>query len=479
MSDVNIENQIRLANADLNRQIALLEKRLLEKERIVEALQDSEKRYRRLFESAKDGILILDADTGKVVDVNPFLLQLLGYSYEELFGQHIWEIGVFKDIAASKDAFRVLQDNEYIRYDDLPLETIAGQPIAVEFVSNVYLVDNSKVIQCNIRDISERKHMEKELLESESRFRTLVESTHDFVFMVDREGLFTYVNPNLEKATCYSLSDLKGRPLTLVIARDERESIMEKFKKGIKGAPSLPYETELLDKEGKVVAVEFLTSNLCDSRGIVTGRFGVGRDITKRKEMESLLKDSEKKYRELSIIDALSQLYNSRYFYHQLKKEIDRVNRYGEQPITLILLDIDNFKAFNDTYGHVEGDEVISRLGQVVKRCLRQTDSAYRYGGEEFTILLPMTKIKNAVVTAERIRSEFKKEIFSPLSVQSVHVTMSLGIAQYQACEDMKTFVNRADQLMYQAKKNGKDTVYSGFPLVIDKPVALPKRNVS
>ena len=87
---------------------------------------------------------------------------LLGYSYDELYGQYIWELGVFKDIAASKDAFKTLQDNEYIRYDDLPLETHDGQPIAVEFVSNVYLVDQSKVIQCNIRDITERKRAEAE-----------------------------------------------------------------------------------------------------------------------------------------------------------------------------------------------------------------------------------------------------------------------------------------------------------------------------
>ena len=156
MSDTNVENQLRLANTELNRRIALLEETLLEKERTAEALQDSEKRYRRLFESAKDGILILDADTGQVVDVNPFLIQLLGYSYDALYGQHIWELGVFKDIAASKDAFKALQDNEYIRYDDLPLETRDGKPIAVEFVSNVYLVDHSKVIQCNIRDITAR-----------------------------------------------------------------------------------------------------------------------------------------------------------------------------------------------------------------------------------------------------------------------------------------------------------------------------------
>ena len=160
--DTNIENQLRIAKNELNRRIAALEETLLEKGRTEAALQASERRYRRLFESAKDGILILDADTGKIVDVNPFLLQLLGYSYDAICGKHIWEIGLFKDIAASKDAFKTLQDNEYIRYEDLPLETLDGQPIAVEFVSNVYLVDHTKVIQCNIRDITERDRAKEE-----------------------------------------------------------------------------------------------------------------------------------------------------------------------------------------------------------------------------------------------------------------------------------------------------------------------------
>ncbi|MFO7569120.1 MAG: PAS domain S-box protein, partial [Smithellaceae bacterium] len=134
MSGLNIENQPVPDNNEINRRIVLLEATLLEKARTREVLEDSEKRYRRLFESAKDGILILDADTGKIVDVNPFLLNLLGYSYDALHGQYIWELGVFKDIAASKDAFATLQDHEYIRYDDLPLETSDGKPIAVEFV---------------------------------------------------------------------------------------------------------------------------------------------------------------------------------------------------------------------------------------------------------------------------------------------------------------------------------------------------------
>ena len=160
MSDTNIDHQLRLENKELNKQIALQEVKLLEKEKAGEALQTSEKRYRRLFESAKDGILILDADTGKVVDVNPFLVRLLGYPYDTFCGKHLWEIGVFKDIAASKEAFQTLKDHEYIRYEDLPLETHYGHPVDVEFVSNLYQVDNNRVIQCNIRDITERKRAE-------------------------------------------------------------------------------------------------------------------------------------------------------------------------------------------------------------------------------------------------------------------------------------------------------------------------------
>jgi two-component system, cell cycle response regulator len=101
------------------------------------------------------------------------------------------------------------------------------------------------------------------------------------------------------------------------------------------------------------------------------------------------------------------------------------------------------------------------RLGQVVKRCLRETDFAFRYGGEEFTILLPMTTNADGAVTTERIRMEFKKELFSPAPGQDVHVTLSIGLAQYKLQEDMKAFVHRVDQLMYQAKKNGKDRVCS------------------
>ena len=133
------------------------------------ALVLSEIRYRRLFESAKDGILILDAETGKIVDVNPFLIDLLGFSYEQFIEKTIWEIGVFKDIFSNYDKFLELQKEEYVRYHDLPLVTDTGRKIHVEFVSNVYQANNKNVIQCNIRDISQRIEIETELIEAKEK----------------------------------------------------------------------------------------------------------------------------------------------------------------------------------------------------------------------------------------------------------------------------------------------------------------------
>jgi two-component system, cell cycle sensor histidine kinase and response regulator CckA len=127
----------------------------------------SDVRYRRLFEAARDGILILDAETGEILDVNPYMITLLGYTREEYVGKFLWEISPFKDIAANKSAFAKLQRQKYIRYDSLPLETKDKRMVAVEFVSNVYLELDENVIQCNIRDITDRKLTEKKLFEAQ------------------------------------------------------------------------------------------------------------------------------------------------------------------------------------------------------------------------------------------------------------------------------------------------------------------------
>ena len=154
--DASIKMAFRLHESYLNVKNQKIEIEIKKKE-----LQFYERRYRRLFEAAQDGILILNADTGMIVDVNPFLIEMLGYSKEQFIKKNIWDISAFKNIDYSKQLFKELQDKEYVRFEDLPLETFEGKQIHVEFVSNVYLVDREKVIQCNIRDITDRKQYEK------------------------------------------------------------------------------------------------------------------------------------------------------------------------------------------------------------------------------------------------------------------------------------------------------------------------------
>jgi PAS domain S-box-containing protein len=151
------------------------------------ALKDSEIRYRRLFESAKDGIFILDARTLKIIDSNPFMTHLLGYAHDEFLGKELWEIGLFKDKEASQSADRELQKSGFIRYENLPLESRNGQKVAVEFVSNVYAEDHHSVVQCNIRDITERCRLERQMQEQAAALAELDHRKDEFLAMLSHE----------------------------------------------------------------------------------------------------------------------------------------------------------------------------------------------------------------------------------------------------------------------------------------------------
>jgi diguanylate cyclase (GGDEF)-like protein/PAS domain S-box-containing protein len=294
-------------------------------------LQESELRYRRLFEAAQDGILILDAGTGAITDVNPFLIDMLGYSREEFIKKALWEVGAFKDIDASQEAFRALQKSEFIRYEDLPLRAKDGRLVQVEFVSNVYLVGMQKVIQCNIRDITDRKKAQDALLKSQALLR------------------------------------------------------------------------------------------------------------------------------EQSVRDHLTGLFNRRYMEETLKRELLRAAR-KKLSLGIIMLDVDDFKRFNDSYGHAAGDAILREFGNFLLKNVRGEDIPSRYGGDEFIIIMPDA---SRVVTLERAKfiCEYAKQFRLHFEGQTLDaITFSLGVAIFPENGSSSTSILKAaDAALYLAKREGRN----------------------
>jgi diguanylate cyclase (GGDEF)-like protein len=182
------------------------------------------------------------------------------------------------------------------------------------------------------------------------------------------------------------------------------------------------------------------------------------RRVLKERQLGTERTRMMEKLQKLAITDGLTKLYNSRSFYTQLELEVDRFNRY-KHPLSLLLLDIDNFKDYNDSYGHLEGDKVLVRFSQIIKSCLRANDSAYRYGGEEFTVILPETNGEEAKTVAQRIRSSLEAEKYTPEQGKVARITISIGVTQCYPKEELSTFIRRADKAMYLSKQNGRNRV--------------------
>ena len=277
---------------------------ITENQRIKEILTASENRYRRLFETAKDGILILDAETGMIVEVNPFLIELLGYSHEMFLGKAIWEIGFFKNIIANKEKFLELQQNEYTRYDDLPLETSDGRKIDVEFVSNVYLVDNKKVIQCNIRDISKRKLVEEALKHSKRDMEILLENINDAVFSVDVVN-----NKMLTVSAAHSTifgyppsAFIKNPQLVFDLIIPEDRAMIEEGMQILNEGKRMQQEIRIVRADGELRWIESKIKPTLDSTGKLIRIDGVISDITDRKQSEKELEVSRHVFETLTQV---------------------------------------------------------------------------------------------------------------------------------------------------------------------------------
>jgi len=288
-TDYVLKRQLSRLGAAVRRALVEVEERE-ELERKEAARRASELRYRRLFEAAQDGILILDAETGMIVDVNPFLVELLGYSREELLGTKVWDLGFLKDVLANEGKFLELQQEEYVRYDDLALETRDGRRVEVEFVSNVYLVNDQKVIQCNIRDISERRRAQ----ESHTRLATAVEQAAETIVITDAGGSILYVNPAFEKTSGYTRAEAIGKnPRILKSGNHDAEFYRQMW--GVLSHGEV-WSGHFINKrkDGTLFEEDANISPVRDASGRVVNYVAVKRDVTNEMQLAQQLLQAQK-----------------------------------------------------------------------------------------------------------------------------------------------------------------------------------------
>jgi diguanylate cyclase (GGDEF)-like protein/PAS domain S-box-containing protein len=362
----------------------------------------------------------------------------------------------------AEDFFPSIGDNgRWLFFTAAPLKDSAGQVIgAIE----------------TLQDVTTRRRTESALQESRSFLAQIVDGSSVPSFVIDHEHRVTHWNHACEVATGVAARDMIGtreqwrafykseRPVMAdLILSGALEQDVDRFYHGkfrpstlVRGAFEVEDFFPHFGESGRWLF--FTAAPLRDAAGKFIGAIETLQDITEQKRAEQALRESEQRYRTLSITDSLTTLYNSRHFYDQLGHEIERATRY-QRPLSLLLLDADNFKQLNDTYGHLEGDSALQTLAQIIKSCLRSADTAYHYGGEEFTVILPETSIGPAELLAERLREAFAATPLKLSSGATIYSTVSIGVTEYASPENVQSLVRRVDDGVYQAKRQGKNCI--------------------
>jgi diguanylate cyclase (GGDEF)-like protein/PAS domain S-box-containing protein len=373
--------------------------------------------------------------------------EMFGLPKEELLGKKISQFYAGGEREARK-IMKVLAKKEKLRNYETEFVGPGGKIISI-ILSASLLKDGqgNPVGTLGVsREITEYKNLLNHITRTEQSYQKLFEAVNDAIFFLNREGYFSTFNRMFLKMTGYTEKEIRSFHFSKIIHPDDIPMMVNDHQKVIRGdyAPER-YTFRLINKEEKVIYVEGNFRRLKE-KNVVVGILAVLRDVTEKIRLE-------KELLELSITDGLTGLHNQRHFYNELDKEMERVKRQ-HTPLSLLLFDLDDFKVFNDIHGHLEGDKVLRSVAQVVLKSIRRMDSAYRYGGDEFTVILPGATQVEASQVAERIRKTFENTLYLQ------QIKLSIGLVEFDPQYDLTNFVKHADEAMYTAKKKGGNQIF-------------------
>jgi len=422
---------------------------ITEHKQLEQAVIKSEERYRTILEQMHDSYYEVDL-AGNFAFANESTGYSLGYSPEELIGQNyrltVPEEDVENMFAAFNEVYRTGKPNtgfpHRIRHKDGSI-TFSEMSIALRKNKQGDIIGFRSVS----RDITERKHMEKEVQESAEKYRALIENINDVFYTLDTQGNISYVSPVVERLTQYKVSDLIGKPFIPLIYPDDLPALLDSFNRLVSGQLE-PWEFRILDKDGRIIFVRTSSRPLYKD-GEIVGITALMTDITERKQMEQKLE-------ELATHDYLTGLPNRVLLTDRFSMAAALAGR-NKARLAVMSLDLDKFKTINDTLGHAAGDQVLKTVSARLTGIIRGSDTIARIGGDEFILVMQETKRKeDANAIAQKIVDVFAEPLL--IDGHPLNVSTSIGIAIYpEDAEDLETLIKKSDAAMYYSKGHGRN----------------------
>ena len=440
---------------EMRQQLDRLEKSEVDLKNIEEALRRSENQYKKMIDAVTAYTYTVELSEGRAISTWHSIgcIPITGYKPEDYESNpYLWHSMIYPDdkMIVENSIKEILKGCAVP-----PIEhRIIRQNGSLVWIRNTivpYYDEKGMLIKYDglIEDITERKQAEEVLRESEEKFRTVAQTAADSIILADSNGKIIFWNKSAQNIFGYAEEEILGKPLNILMP----EQYSNAHQKGIERINStgeskyLGKITEMhgLRKDGNDFPIELSVAMWRAGEKVFYS--GIVRDITERKQLEN-------KFERLATIDELTQVFNRTKFQEVIKIELERAKRYNH-PLSMLMFDIDHFKAINDTYGHSVGDYVLQTLAQIAKENLREIDYLVRWGGEEFIIIAPETDLGRAKALAERIRTAIENYRFD----QAGKITISFGVTEFKENDTEDTFIRRADDAMYKAKEKGRNRI--------------------